>query len=328
MTVSELERFLKKATRFETAIGGALHRVTAHLESGDQYVFEIDSARGWNATRVEYVVNGRVREHCDVELSRAGGDVWFPSRARMFRGDHLETSVDVLTANFDASQLPESFGPADTGVQVGMEYCLEGFGTAITMAPDGRSVLGDSLKWDGAGAMPLQEYFDKVRDGVLEPGPYVRAKMNGALTEQDKRLAQLQTSPGVVRSRLSWWRALVENFIQVHELDHDQVQAALACLRRAEERADDLLRRRQSQFDELAKERDSGDITMDEAKKRFAALIEPVDALLDQQLKPCLRKIPTRAQSQSAIAKLRKRPRPHLELQDIYPEAASQPAAP
>lgn len=95
-------------------------------------------------------------------------------------------------------------------------------------------------------------------------------------------------------------------FITRYRLDAGQRESALRCLRRAQEAANQYLTRKRQEFEALEEKRDAGKLTAKQTQEQFAKLRRPVDDLFEDQLKPCLEKIPTRRQK-VAVAALKKR---------------------
>jgi len=112
----------------------------------------------------------------------------------------------------------------------------------------------------------------------------------------------------------SQWEKYVREFIEKYQLNDEQSQKATAVLEDCQSQADRYLRGRKAQLEKIDAQMETlkGSKSKDKAKS-IAALTEkrkkimaPIDQIFEQQLKPRLERLPTRAQRQAAKLAARK----------------------
>ncbi len=282
-----LRTYLRDATGFDVQRTGSIYEVTAHFANGNEVTYEIDEARGWNATRIGGV-DHRGTWSCDVELAQANG-AWFPTRALLRRGDEVLTEWVVSEARFNAPDDPAGFTPEAVGLETAMQVDIRGRPSA----------QNETMHWDGEKVVSGSEIKRRLAAGDLQRGPTLVDSADGFDAWEPLRV-RCQVSAGVLRSWVSAWEYYVVTFCKRYQLEPEQIQSAYRCLRAARDRADNYIRRSAPEFQQLQDRYASGKMTSRDAKKKMIELREPVEEIFEKNLKPCLEKIPTRAQSEQA----------------------------
>jgi hypothetical protein len=116
---------------------------------------------------------------------------------------------------------------------------------------------------------------------------------------------------------ISEWEKYVRAFIEKYQLDDEQAQKANAVLEDCKSQAHRYLRGRKVQIEQLdqqiaelklAKVKDKSK-RLSELNGQRSKLMEPIDRIFDNQLKPRLERLPTRAQRRAAEAAAKKKPK-------------------
>jgi hypothetical protein len=186
--------------------------------------------------------------------------------------------------------------------------------------------------WDGGRLVDTAEYMARLRDGSLVPGPGVKRTMARIKASNEQRLAREKAGlepptltaaienvrrygtnrpGGGVRPFESEWEAYTRRFIETYRLDDEQRQKAWSICDECQERGREYVERRRQDLRAL----DAEDVKLQELPKdaqpararelaeRRARLLEPLQRIFDEQLRPRLDKLPTRAQRAAAEAR-------------------------
>lgn len=129
----------------------------------------------------------------------------------------------------------------------------------------------------------------------------------------------------------SEWEKYVREFCARYKLDEPQTQQANTILKQCQENAEKISASKKNELEEIDRKLNELKSSKDPAKtkesteltKRRAALLEPINKIFEQQLKPKLERIPTRAQRRAA-EEAAKKPAPKAET----PAGKDKPAAP
>ncbi|MFH1747014.1 MAG: hypothetical protein ABIG44_08210 [Planctomycetota bacterium] len=295
-----IDSILDKTTRdcagYSTEQEGSLHRVIVHYADDRVLEYEIDAAKGWNATRISGSSAGNEWENI-IELREAGG-TWFPERTALYVNGSLRTECVVSEAAFNSPGDPAGWTVEDIGFEVGMYV--------HTLGQENPESRGNF--WDGCDAIPYEQMKVLFDSGELSPGPTLELMQSGDYEQPGSRLVRrLRISPGVLTSFLSTWELYVIDFCDLHGLNREQVERAYRCLRGAQERGHQYLTRRASDFASLQKKQATDELSTEQAQARFEKLRKPVDDIFEKELKPCLEKIPTREQRDGALERSKDR---------------------
>ncbi|MFO0838174.1 MAG: hypothetical protein U1D55_06570 [Phycisphaerae bacterium] len=290
--------------RFEESRDGDIHVVRELLDEG-VITWYIDSARGCSPTRVTFERDGRVVQEARVAL-RKFDDIWFPEKVEFFvaayrDGKEPASVVKVLKAEFLKPEQPKRITPADIGIEPGFLALRE------------NAKKGQELEiWDGSRAVTLTDWAWLEMRGVVERGPKNRAALEAlplepggapgahlpasyATGSTSKPIPLLARAPGL-------WERYTREFIADHKLDVEQTQRAWRLLSDCQEAAKRHIR---SKIDEIEEaDRALNALPLEErgnergapARERLWKLLEPVDRLFTDRLKPGLERLPTRAQ--------------------------------
>lgn len=286
---------------FHVAEEGGVVRITGTLAHGGARVWWIDPARDWSAIRVRDE-EGDGWHESRISLERSDG-VWYPREIACYRshfrnGREPAEVVRIHVATLNQPGLKSSFVPEDIGVEPG---------TNITLRLGGGRT--ESVRWNGKKLISIEEFREQLRTGALTIGPTVKRLMAAAEARDAKNpdaafrglLNAFVLSP---TSELSAWERYVLRFIQDHRLDSDQQAAAWRILQDCQEQANLFLHRRAEDFAEVERElallrehpETATPADLDRTGQRYLRLLGPVREIFEQQLKPRLDKLPTRAQ--------------------------------
>lgn len=278
-----LPRLLEGAVKCDVEQSGPVHVVRVEFAGERELVFEIDETKGWNATRI---VERRGDKELVTEVSlRAAGGNWFPESVQCYEDGALTTHVHVTAADINPPQPVSHFSPDDVGVEVGMR----------AVGVDDAAAQTEELAWDGAGVRPWAEVRERIASGELTMGPTARAAREGRFQPPLARRESLRYSSRSGRAVVSAWEFYVVQFCAQYELNREQRAQAQMCLRRAQTRANEYLDRKRGEFESLQRAAE-GEGSTESLRKRLAVLRRPIDEIFENELKPCLEKIPTRAQ--------------------------------
>jgi len=273
----------------------------------------IDAERGWNPVRVTFEKDGSLLAESRTTLKNYDG-VWYPASVAFFGGPNGYKNgaepyevITVHQAEFNAPDQPMVLTPTDIGVEAGM--------VVERIDASDRHVLD---MWDGQKAVSQEEYDLRASRGEVQTGPTTlreRARLEAA--EAMKAAGQMsrvvsaasQSVDLTQRKHLeSEWEAYTRRFVEMYRLNDDQSQKAWSVLKQCQERANQYIAKNRAEFEKLeqriGKLRGSQDAKEREAlpalEMRYASLLEPIHQILEDQLKPRLEKLPTRAQRQAA----------------------------
>jgi hypothetical protein len=311
------------AWKFDERREAGLHVVTIQKSAGTT-TYWLDPERGWSPVRVRNEHEKYGWTESRSTLKNFDG-VWFPQVVEFFSsryrdGQEPEKIVRVYSATFNGPEHPQRLTPADIGLEPGMDVLVRGADMKAEM-------IG---KWDGEKVVSFQEFARRLRTGEVTEGPnFLRAAAKAQAKLAQERLAAAGAEEGDVaavwtgpmtveqvrRALLltpkeleSLWEAYTRHFIGEYKLNQEQTQKALSILKSCQEQAEAHVSAHKSDFDRLD-ERVSA-LTKLKAEERAKAeagikrdrqkLLKPLDDIFEQQLKPRLDKIPTRAQRKAA----------------------------
>ncbi len=284
------------AREYTERIEDGLHVVTAKTEHGG-LTWWIDPKRDWNAVRITAVHDGKTLRETRISLRQFDG-VWYPDTVLNFNSGYKNGTepaevIRVVSASFNDPKHPRRFTPADIGIEPGMTIHrpLEPPGTPLLFF-DGKSAIGEA------------EYRKKLKRGEVQPGPTLVRSWASAQAEAIQRLLD---DTSAEKRHETIWAEYVRNFIVRYQLDAEQADKAILILHECEDRAREYVQRKKREFEELEKTAvaRAQEATADPDKssrlgRREAELMSPIHEIFEQQLKPRLEKLPTRAQQRAA----------------------------
>lgn len=275
------------------------HIVSCRRSDGVEIVWTIDPERGWNAERVI-----ATDKHASVTFEvrsdlRKYGDTWFAEKVEFLVDGKPRKAIKVIEA---------SFNQPDDEPRFDFAWLRKEPGTNLSFCnapnPDGIQ------RWDGEAIVSSKEWREAVLSGRKQSGPTFQAIKRGEppsgpyITETEIR-AWERWHPRGVSNRLSAWEKYVSEFIERHACDDEQTQKAAAILAQCQEQGRAYLSKKEKYFHNLQTKtqaaRARGD--RDEQKvldERYAELRKPIDDIFEEQLKPRLDKLLTRAQREQA----------------------------
>lgn len=313
--------------QYESHQENGLAVVSAELPPSGRVIWWIDPARDYAIVRTATEQDGKRLVEAHYELERCDG-VWFPRRIDRYRvgaGEHpgmpASESIEFLKVEFNRPEHPQHFTPTDIGIDAGVNVNYE----------DPKRKWGI---WDGAAVVPQDDYFARLKSGEIQRGPNVThvLRQRGLLAQIDGRPDDNETVSGNEKlptrsgglgfsgaaarlrsSTESEWERYTRRFIQRYALDSAQTERATAVLKDCQERAAKLAGDRKEALDQLAtrmKRPETRENARDEMSRELRELRDSLQRVFDEQLKPRLEKLPTRAQREA-----------------VREPAASQPAA-
>lgn len=258
------------------------------------------------------------------------GDEWFPESVEVYRRDFAEGKapaevIRVLSFECNRPEHPRELSPADLGMECGVNV--------RKYDSSGKTV--ETLMFDGQRAVPVKEFFDRLEKGEIQRGPTI----GRLLAEGRARREEWERTSGLSMVDLfphrfpfdadpllaleSEWERYTREFIARFELDEEQVQRAWEICKQCEERARQYVKNNEDAWKEIKRQSaglarvkgaEAGGRREDLLRKRDD-LVAPINAIFEDELKPRLNKLPTRAQ----------RARVERPARGTVPASASQP---
>jgi hypothetical protein len=290
--------------------------VTAQISDRAAITWELDPARDWSPVRVSRTSNGVVTHEAITELGHFG-KVWLPVSVQYVVNGEPLCRVFVRHASPSRGDGPASFSPTDIRIEPGVNISLH------TAEETPRR-----LTWTGSDLVPLDQYLRDVKEGKRPKptifdrymragryaGPYLMPAEAAELDLEYKRTLQDQS----IRRHEQLWERYVREFITRFGLDQDQAAIAwrihVTCLRQARDYVERNNKRLVDALSKLDQARDSRqEQRLKAATAAWDELQQPIQRIFEEQLKPRLEKLPTRAQraaANDAEAKSSSRPDP------------------
>jgi hypothetical protein len=280
--------------------------VCAEVANGQRIVWIIDPDRDWNPVRVEYFDrDGGLVVEVINELQQCKGG-WFPRTVSYVRGGRRIEIFRVAGARFNQPDDPMRFSLEAVGIEPG-----------TNVVPQNFRAEGPILFWNGDALVNRKQWDAQVRSGERDWGPSLKAFMRSGggispyLTDEQRRARQQdhdeQMFLSSVRAPLSDWERYVLAFIARYGLNDDQAQRAYLVLGECQRSGAKYLDRQKASFYRLhqrtAEARQANDTAaMQAASRELRRLREPVEHIFEQDLKPRLHKLLTRAQRELTAA--------------------------
>jgi|GEM_PF-2204083 len=294
-----VERALPRPTRAlrysQRKLGNGTYRVEATADDGEaSVVWVLDPKLDWNATRVQYWVDGRLAAQCLSEYDRVNGTVVPVSCLYLSATGDVVTHVEVDTINVNDPALPNDLTPEYIGIE-------PGFAIFVMGNPE----ITRQQVYLGAGRYaPSREAYTLISRGEIKEGDKVLARRAGrplpyTLPDPTQVRAQLEAyrnqAPAGIKDA---WETYTKKLIERYSLDSEQRQKAFQVLRQCQARRNHYLRGRKSQIETLKKKLSEAvtDSVRSNLNKQLAKLHAPVERIFETELKPRLGRLPTRAQ--------------------------------
>ncbi|MFO0840356.1 MAG: hypothetical protein U1D55_17750 [Phycisphaerae bacterium] len=296
--------------RFEEVREGKQVQVREHLPTG-VITWSLDPDRDWSPTRVTYERDGRVQQEARITLDRFD-NLWFPKVVEFFRANYRDGTqpaavIKVTKAEFLRPEHPKRLTPADVGIEPGMEVSRPGVGPG-----------GEVHVWDGARAIPLSEWSRLERRGLVDRGPRNRAALDALPMEIGQtgppRIPRADLEPSasnrvpLIGRAPGLWEQYTREFIADFQLDAEQTQRAWRILRECQDSAKRHLKAKADEIEQASDAlnalpaEDRGGERGAPARVRLWKLVEPVNRIFVERLKPGLDRLPTRSQRAAAEA--------------------------
>jgi hypothetical protein len=292
------------ARRYRERQENGLHVVTAITDYGE-VTWWIDPQRDWSPVRVTLEQDGEVVSEGRCTLKRFDG-VWFPETTLFFSkgfedGREPIETVKVHSARFNAPDHPKRFTARDIGVEAGM---------MVEKVKADKSI--EVLTFDGTTAVTEEEFARRLVAGEIQYGPtFLRTMAQEDAREVRESGPDLPTGKvtATIRQAIeSEWETYTRQFIVRYELDDLQTQRAILILRQCQALGRAHFSRRKPEIERLDLELAKLRAGLDEKKReelmrRRGELTKPIERVFQEQLKPRLNRLPTRAQRAAAEIK-------------------------
>ena len=266
--------------------------------------WEINPDKGWNAERI--VFDTPLRKWEAVCGLKQFDDTWLPAKTDYLEDGNLVESVEIVAASVNQPSDPAAFTPGaldlEPGTNINGKHLGTGFGKVLIWNGDSISTSADWFADVKAGRRQWGPTFQRIQRGEHVPNPY--------LTDEQRAASDLARQRLTVSTRLveheGLWQAYVEQFIARYQLNKEQSEKAWKILAACRERAQRFLSKHRAELTSLHEQINAADKN---DKKRIARLEArlaearaPIDKIFEEQLKPRLDKLPTRAQRKAADA--------------------------
>lgn len=282
--------------------------VTASVSLGSAKWF-LDPARDGNPVRIELHPTDGESSRIDIQYRR-WDDVWFPElieeHALGEAGGRAGTSMRILHAAFNRAEHPSRLGPQHIGIEPGTNIEFrdrEPFELRV---------------WDGEKAVTTEEYLARLRSGEALRGPTLEREtarlhiLNERRGDFEKFREQLERRGLLLEPiprELSEWERYTLDFLRRHACDEGQKERALAILRDCTDEGSSYLSRNKAEFDAFDERCDALRAELIVDPRRWDPLIaerlrllEPLDRIFSERLKPRLDNLLTTAQRERAAA--------------------------
>lgn len=279
---------------------GRKYEVSGWTEDGIRLKWMIDPDRGWNAESISgYLCDDGTEVllgQCEVELAQQGG-AWFPTAIKYTADGKVTTEININSCKVNNETDAGSFDGAAFGLEPGFMIATTGNGPGLRRG----------LRWSEEGAIPAEQWDKLVAEGKATIGPTLANQRDGKysplLTEEElarfhaaRRQRQRQN---LASKPIELWESYVRWFIANYQLNNEQTQKANLILADCRREAHDYLGTKRREIDEICKATE--DLPRSGAgAERISRLLEPVEKIFHNRLKPRLMTIPTRTQKEAA----------------------------
>ncbi len=284
---------------------------------------------GLQPIRVEAVYKDAITQSLSIHYAPVDGEYMFPDWAEYRDANGAkEISIRVTNTRVNDPALPETFDPRDIGLANGVN---------VEFGPTHPNYGALAIFYEDR-AIPSDEYLDLLVTVGVEPGPVI-LRANPALQEQYERVrarnaaaqrasaadsaaptgtaTQPASQPARASQAIGLWEAYTLAFIDRYRLADEQRQKAMTILADCQRIGWAYLTSIQGKLDELDRQAGEPNVTRGAAGRppspsdaartatvnaERARLLKPLDAIFEQQLKPRLDRLPTRAQRAAAEA--------------------------
>lgn len=275
--------------------------VTASLTNGSELTWELNPAFDYQPDRITLTrADGGASRETRIEYD-VFDERWWPARIEYYDSSgNLWMEFTIESAEFDRPDHPKVLTPKVLGLPVG----------ANVGSPQGM------LIWDGEGIITIQEAYEKKQRGELDTSEALAIQNRMAAGDYPGRFPKTMDGPdfglaGIARKpRL--WEEYVRRFIEVFALKKEQTTQAWETHKHWLERADAHLKSVETpmkaideQLKKLRQDVQAGGLksTGEERKKewqtleeRKAKLLDAIDKIFVEELRPSLFKLPTKEQ--------------------------------
>lgn len=279
---------------YRTKTQGDVHIVIADLGDGRSIAWYIDRRRGWNPVRVTLTREGNVVRK-SISTLKKFGDTWFPEKVEYYTHSLAEPIqiIKVRSASFNRPEHSRRFTPNDIGLEPGVVIEVQKTGAESMMV------------WDGEECVPTVAFYKDVKAGRKKVGP------NMARLHEEMRAGMRTHHRGVapaapmnsreVQQAETEWERYVREFIRKHGLSKAQRASARAILKDCVRQAQQYVIGHAADFTELEVRvarlaREPGkdaDAERRAIARARAKLMQPIDRIFTEQLKPRLEELLT-----------------------------------
>lgn len=267
----------------------------------------IDPQRGWSPirTRVEYPDGEWSEARC---VLKNWNGAWYPEIVDSFSskfhdGAKPTRTIRVTEASMNAPDQPKRLTPESIGITIGSETAV--YDQSMKLQMHGR--------YDGKNIIPHKDYEAKLSSGEI-------AEEKTSDQDASNSIPTVRTSPPIDRQseyfigienyeKLTPWEEYTREFITQYQLNDEQAQKAWTICRECQNRARNYLLGKRETLRKIDERIDvlrsaSPQIVTEEIRRlrqKRDTLITPVEEIFQNDLKPRLNRIPTRAQQQAVV---------------------------
>lgn len=295
-TTTAHEEAMKNATRdpvirYDARRDGQNEVVTS-ISEAQEIEWHLDAAHGGAPTRVVMREEGEVVAESRIALDDNNG-IWYPRRIEYYRSSHNEGRtpyevVEVHAAEFNQPGQPLRLTPNDIGVEVGTNV--------IWQFADGRSKM---LMWDGNATLSQTDFSQKLRDGDVVYSPYVQRRLDENRAAQESPefiLRRSQKALEEIGDFASEWERYTTAYGTRHSFVEAQWEKAEELLDACQDRAKEYIAGRAAAIRGIEKDvAECGKLSEPQAgqragelRARVVRLLEPINEIFEEKLKPGL----------------------------------------
>lgn len=291
---------LQVAPKYSEARDGRYRVLNARIRETTTVSWRFDPDCDGNPVRVTWHDDKGVVAETRTTYSKSG-DTWFPEVVTAYSRDYKDGKepaeiVRIRSVVINDPEQPKRLGPRDLGMEAGVsvgKYDSSGGPPA-------------SFKFDGEKLVTYAEFDERIRAGELKIGPKVDAELTRLMELPQNAAAKRVTREGETDP----WYQYTNKVIERYALTGEQIQKARLICHECQERRNAFLAAKKDILDAAqktattARRADEPDWEMvEKADAKFADLLKPVTEIFENQLKPRLEKLPTRAQRAAAQAR-------------------------
>jgi hypothetical protein len=276
--------------------------IEADIGAGVTIEWELDATRNYACTRSSLVQDGEVVMEALTDYEQFG-DLWFPMNVSYVNDSGAEfRRIRVLYASFD-----DPAHPRELTVNEHLDFVP---GTIIS-----DESKDTSSYWDGRQIISFEDYSKRLGKDIDDTE--ARRRWLATMTDEAGAYPK-QISDDKASRELGLWESYVRTFIFKYHLDKEQSKKAWDHLAKCRKPAYEFMKENKERYDKITtdindratrrtqseddREKDALSEEITELTDHRDRLLEPIQRIFENQLKPGLEKLPTKAQKEQAGA--------------------------